>query len=227
MASIKPSQFSGLISPINARGSMFSLGDTFASTRVWALRWFLSLLSLHLRLGIGSVPGLFQRSSMAKALAYALPSPGLAECFQHLLPSGAKRSKSDQPQQVQRCGARLHRAGYQRFTTSFRCAGGFAPVAAVFWGSADADPGLAHVLRRSVGALRPGDGMAAATLMIHGSERDFASSLVLAADLMVQRTWLAYSFAEDFGKAFQQEDDLLCRACVCSEVGSFCTCASQ
>ena len=124
---------------------------------------------------------------MAKALAYALPSPGLAECFQHLLPSGAKRSKSDQPQQVQRCGARLHRAGYQRFTTSFRCAGGFAPVAAGFWGIADADPGLADVLRRSVGALRPGDGMDAATLMIHGSERDFASSLVLAADLMVQR----------------------------------------
>jgi hypothetical protein len=56
-----------------------------------------------------------------------------------------------------------------------------------FSGSADADPGLADVPRRFVGAQRPDFGSAVADLMIHGSERDFASSLVLAADLAVQR----------------------------------------
>jgi hypothetical protein len=62
---------------------MLKRWGAFEAGLVLAQGWVLSILSLRLRLGS-------------------------RDDIHHHLPSGEKRPKSVQPQQVQRCGARLH-----------------------------------------------------------------------------------------------------------------------
>ncbi len=68
-----------------------------------------------------------------------------------------------------------------------------------FHDPAVADPGLADVLWRLLGAQRPGDIAAVADLVIRCHERDFALALELAADLTMQRLLVALDRQQEVG----------------------------
>ena len=88
-----------------------------------------------------------------------------------------------------------------------------------FSGSADADPGLADLLRRFIGAQHLDDAIAVADLMIHRSVRDLVSSLVLLQIWRCQAFLLATSFGEGFCQTVQS-NSALPRACDWSGVGT-------